>query len=427
MPINKDKVFLYFDRGIVFFLCLIIFCLPFSKAASESFTLAAFVLWVLKRVLGYRKKALWLWLPDTVLNKALGIFIAANALSVVFTVHYGLSLRGFFGKELKFLAIYFMLVEVINSSKRLKVFLSVIIASAVLMVLDAGTQYFKGVDFLRSYPLERLRASFFSASGFGGWLIVIIPLFFGLLMSKKFRHKISTIILLILTGLLLVCLSATYSRGAFVGFSAGIFFMAVCIYKKLSLKMKILWLSICAVLMVMFLFLPRPLQNKIKDNISFKFKFSQKFDERVKSIFRLDVYSNTERIMFWKEALNITRDYPLVGCGLNTYATVARQYKSFEGGGIYPHNSFLQMSAETGLLGLGSFLWLLIVFFRNGLKTFNLKKDYLTLGLLSGILAFLVHAFFDTHLYSLQLIVLFWYMLGLTVAVINLSSEKPAI
>ena len=95
---------------------------------------------------------------------------------MIFSTNFGLSLRGFFGKELKFLVIYFMLVEVINSKERLRNVLITIVASAVLMIADAGAQYFFGVDFIRGYPWQRLSASFAFASGFAGWLIVIIPL-----------------------------------------------------------------------------------------------------------------------------------------------------------------------------------------------------------------------------------------------------------
>jgi len=113
----------------------------------------------------------------------------------------------------------------------------------------------------------------------------------------------------------------------------------------------------------------------------------------------------------------------LTGCGLNTYSEVAKNYKSFEGGGIYPHNSYLQKAAEIGLLGIFAFIGILFIFFKTALRYLNQKRDFLVLGLLSGILAFLVHAFFDTHLYSLQLVVLFWYMLGLTIAVIKFKTD----
>jgi len=44
--------------------------------------------------------------------------------------------------------------------------------------------------------------------------------------------------------------------------------------------------------------------------------------------------------------------------------------------------------------------------------------------LISGVVGFLTHAFFDNHLYSLQLVVLFWFLLGLTQAAANLKEAQ---
>jgi putative inorganic carbon (hco3(-)) transporter len=425
--LTKDKIFLYCDNAIFTLLCFSIFCLPFARAGVETFTWTAIFIWIFKRILGYRADSLWGILPKTELNKALGLFIAVNVLSVIFTTNYKLSLRGFFGKELKFLAIYFMLVEVINSKKRLKIVLTTIIASAVLIVTDAGVQYYRGVDFIRGYEWARSTACFISANGFAGWLVVMVPLFLGCLISDKLFGKKFKVLLLALIIMLPICLLMTYARGAWLGFIIVIFAMAGYITKSFSLKTKII-LSAVVIILAIFLFYSQTIRDKAKSIGSFRIRpgaiSGKTINERIKSVVDLKQSANSIRIKLWKESLRITRDYPLTGCGLNTYSIVARRYKSFEGGGIYPHNSYFQMSAETGLLGLFAFLWVLFNFFRIGMLYLKQRKDYLVLGLLSGILAFLVHAFFDTHLYSLQLIVLFWYMLGLTVAVIKLDCKN---
>ena len=54
-----------------------------------------------------------------------------------------------------------------------------------------------------------------------------------------------------------------------------------------------------------------------------------------------------------------------------------------------------------------------------------MSKKYgniLLLGVMAGVLAFLVQSFFDTNLYSLQLVVLFWFMLGLGVSMFSLNA-----
>ncbi len=424
--LNRDKIFLYFDRAIITFLCFLIFYLPFAKAGVEIFVWSAIFIFILKRVLGYRAGSGWGMFPETGLNIALGIFIAVNALSMIFSSHFGLSFRGFFGKELKFIAIYFMLVEVINSKRRLKIILIAIISSAVLIVFDAGAQYFRGVDFLRGYGWARLRASFISANDFAGWLIVIVPLFLGLLAAGKTIGKGLKALLLILIILLIVCLLATYARGAWLSFIIGISLMGWYFFKNFTLKVKLSCLSLGIGLLAIFLILPQPIQTKVKAIGRIDFKVGDTVNARIKSTLKTEEGSTPIRFHLWKEALRMIRDYNFTGCGLNTYSVVARDYKSFDFGANYPHNCYLQMAAETGLFGLSAFLWVLLVFFKTGLRHFNLRKDYLVLGLLSGILAFLVQSFFDTNLYALQLVVLFWYMLGLTAAVTKLDQKELA-
>lgn len=419
---NKEKFFLYFDRLILSCLCFLIFFLPFAKAAAESFTWIAIFLWLFKRVLGYRCGVQKNFIPLTGLNNYLALFILANLLAVIFSTYIGLSLRAFFGKELKFIAIYFMLVEIISSKERLKLIFGAIIISATLIIIDGGVQYFTFVDFLRRYKRNSFCASFQTASGFAAWLIVIIPTFIGIVISKMISNVKLKILLLLLIVIQSFYLLLTLSRGAWLAFITAVIMIIFYLARDIALKVKILFSSIIICLVVVYFVLPQPIVNKVKDAIRVKIKISQTVNDRIKSIVHTGSGSNLIRIKLWKESLRIIKNYPLLGCGLNNYAVIVPSYKSFEGGGIYPHNSYLQMAAETGLLGLFSFLAVLFAFFRIGLRYLSQKRDYLVLGVLSGVLAFLIHAFFDTHLYSLQLVVLFWYMLGLSIAAINVRN-----
>ncbi len=403
----KEKIIIYCDRTIEICLYFVIFCLPFAKAGIETFVWTAISVWIIKRLLGYRAQGKLGLLPSTELNKALGIFIIINALAVVMSCNLGLSIRAFFGKILKFVILYFIVVETINDKKRLRNILLVMIISASLMVADAGVQYFSGRDFLRGFPLQRLRASFPSANGFGGWLIMFIPIFLGILATKQLNglgSRIKKIALGALVVFMLICLVLTYSRGAWLGFILGLGLIVYYIITILHHKVKMLaYLLVVACLIGIFFITPTIIK------------------ERMKSIG--DINTNLNRTSLWKEAVNIIEDFPVLGSGLNTYSVVARNYKIAEGGGIYPHNSFLQMTAETGLVGLASFVWILIVLFRSGFQTLSRKKNPLVLGILTGILAFLVQSFFDTHLYSLQLVVLFWFMMGMAVATMKLEPD----
>ena len=51
------------------------------------------------------------------------------------------------------------------------------------------------------------------------------------------------------------------------------------------------------------------------------------------------------------------------------------------------------------------------------LKISKSLNSYILIGLTAGLMGFLVHSFFDTHFYSLLLVVLFWFLAGMLAAV----------
>ena len=393
----KEKIIKNCDWIIEFCLYLLIFYLPFAKAGIEIFASIAILVWIIKNVTSH-KLQVTSYLPATGLNKALGAFIIVNAVTMGTSLHFYLSIKAFFGKVLEYIILYFIVVETINNKRRLRNIFIMILVSSMLMVADAGVQYFKGTDFLRGFASSRLTASFAAANGFAGWLIVVIPIILMMLIDMQLiRSKIKKITLGGLVILLVICLGLTYSRGAWIGCVFGLGLIGYYLIKLLRYRDKTL---LCLLMIICLV------------GISFILPLTMK--ERIKSLG--DIKSNLYRLDLWRESLNIIEDFPILGSGLNTYTTIAHYYKIQNEGGIYPHNSFLQMAAETGILGLFCFLWIVVELFKLGIQTLRRGKDILLLGILAGILGFLVQSFFDTNLYALQLAVLFWFMMGLAIA-----------
>jgi len=67
-----------------------------------------------------------------------------------------------------------------------------------------------------------------------------------------------------------------------------------------------------------------------------------------------------------------------------------------------------------------AFLWVLWRFFKQGFRMLTRLEDsneaLLLLGIMAGLLAFLVQSFFDTNLFALRLVMLFWVMMGIGVS-----------
>jgi len=417
----NNKVISFCDNTMEWCVYLLFFCLPFAKAGVGIFTVLGIAAWIGKRIAGFRSDGFQGMLPETPLQKALVVFFVVNAISVIFSADFALSFVAFFEKTIKFILIFFMVVETINTEKRFKKLIWIVLASAALIALDALAQYFNGMDFLKGYEFNgRLRASFSVGNGFAGWLIIILSFLLGLLADRNGRRWGIGVLLIALVLFLIPFLALTYSRGGWLGFMIALLAMMAYVLIRASFARRIFYLSVAAGLVVTFVILPKPVKTKINSICEAEFKSNRTLKERMLSVLNMKSGSIPIRFNLWRESLKIIKEDPLTGCGLNMYSAVARDYKSFEGGGIYPHNSYLQMAAETGLVGLASFMWMLFVFFRMSLIYLKQHKDYLMLGIVSGILGFLVQACFDTHLYSLQMVVLFWFMLGLGTAVIKM-------
>jgi len=409
------------DRAIEVCLWLLLFCLPFAKAGVELFAWLGILFWILKRCFGYRTSGRFRLVPTTPLNKVIAAYLVVNALATIFSVDHALSTRALYCKTLKFVLIYFMVVETIVDKKRLRNICLVLMSSALLMIADAIVQYHSGVDFLRGHGWARLTVSFASANDFAAWLIIVIPIFSGILLTPStqlFPRKIKWGLLMV-TILLLLCLLFTYSRGAWFGILFATVLAIGYGITRVSVRQKMKTLLLVLGLIGVVAILPQSVKGKISEVEYLDSRSRETIMERLTLI----QDSASIRGQLWHEAFSIVEDFPLLGTGLNTYSRVAPAYKVFDGGGGYPHNSFLQMTAETGLLGLGAFLWILVEFFKWGCRLLKRQTRTLVAGMLAGILAFLIQSFVDTNLYSLPLIVMFWFMLGLTVAANNVFAQ----
>ena len=134
----------------------------------------------------------------------------------------------------------------------------------------------------------------------------------------------------------------------------------------------------------------------------------------------------------WTTGWAMVQDHPILGLGLNTFMANYLTYVTGPNQGpAYAHNCFLQITAETGVIGLVSFLWFLLALFGCYLSPFKnrrgpkeLANPWLT-GLTAALLAFLVQSMFDTNLYSLRQAALFWTLAGIEICVSSGRRRRP--
>lgn len=397
MRIDKNRVNSLCDKIIEYSLYTLVLFLPASKAIVEICATLAFFAWLVKNTNNYTFR-----LPKTELNIPLFFFIALSILSVTVTTQQpDISARTFFRKTMEYVIIFFIMAETINTRKRLTNILIVILTSSFIVGLDGIFQQFTKVDFLRRFPLYagKVTSTFQFSNDLASYLITILPIPISLVIHKSTDKK-SRLSLILLSAILVVCLLFTRTRGAWLGFILGVFFVSAFNGKKAFFMAVVL-------LIFLALFSPPAVKNQIKSFASLN----------------TDV-STGDRVIIWGTAWRMFKDRPFFGHGLGTFMSVFGKYRPPDYGEIvYAHNCYLQMAAEIGIFGLLIFMWFVFRLFQRAIFKLVKTEDRFVkaafLGVIGGILAYLVHSVVDTNLYSLPLAVLFWAMAGLAAAKIS--------
>lgn len=307
-------------------------------------------------------------------------------------VYLAKSAGALFFKWMEYILVFIIAQDILrNNRKAVYRVVFILLFIAFWVSLSGLSQKFLGFEFMRGKKMLEIKEGMVAITGpfkhynnFGAYLISIFPLAFTLLIKPGMRN-IWKISLFFAALLLLVCLPFTYSRGAWLGFIGEMFIFGL-LTKKYPLIIPPL-----IILAALFLLIPA-LQER------FLFIFQKGGD--------------SGRFGLWKASLLMIKDNPFLGKGVGTYMDYFSKYMP-NAMVQYAHNCFLQIWAETGIFSLLSFLLFLVSIFITALRFYKNTKSYLILGFIMGTAGFLIHSFFDTQLYSLQLAMLFWILLGI--------------
>ena len=451
----------------------LIYFLPISIALVESFFSLGLFFFFIKRgtiffsrikeqrpASWYKKIEIFLTSFKPVsnfLNYPIGFYILVGFLSIIVSKYPFLSIKGFFFKLLEGTFLYFIFVECFSEKKQFRTFIYVFFASSVLIVSSGFFQHFTGIDFIRQHvnSNDRITSAFAHPNDFAAYLLVVCAIFFGtsFLGTNRqgslliWRWSPIQIVSCISFVLALICLGLTYSRGAWIAFFLSILFLGF-------VNWRVLPISISVILIFLFVFFPGMTDNRnivwltentlviIPENIRVKSqmdspskslppvqkndlsseeigKEKEKTEEiKVQSAFDLiKKFNASGRQILWKDAIDIIRQNPF-GTGLNTYSRIAHEHNMFWSG--YPHNCYLQLTAEMGFIGFFVFVWIMVTLLKKSFENLRHIQDTffrpIILGLLAGVLGFLMHSFVDTNFYSVQLSNLMWAVMGMIVA-----------
>jgi len=400
----KSAVIKYLDYIIYWSIILLPFSMSIAPAPLSIFEGFLAISFLAKRVL--KKEPIFV---KTAINVPLLFFFTLTCLSVLNSINYGDSLRGGIFKLIRYILVFFIMVNEINDTRHIKRIIVAVSAGMLLASFDGIWQVFIGRDFIRGYApvvnigLVRATAAFKDSNTFGIYLSGLAPLIFGLaIYCRKGREKILFILisLIVLIGIIL-----TYSRPTLLAIYLALLFLGMAKKNRVLVTFLILFLLASPFI------LPKSVKDWAKGVDYNPFRFM----------------CNDDRIAVYRNSLHMIKEHPFIGLGANTYMKNYKKYREpveyrniVTKDYMYAHNNFLHMASEIGLLGLGIFIWLLYKLFRECRRIYKkLDDDYLkiaSISLLACLLAFLVNGLTESSLYYARVALIFWYICGLSLA-----------
>jgi O-antigen ligase len=125
------------------------------------------------------------------------------------------------------------------------------------------------------------------------------------------------------------------------------------------------------------------------------------------------------RLDLWRSSLEMVRDHPLLGIGLDNFAYLYQHDYLREGAAAepnlsHPHNWLLHVWLELGLLGLVAFGWLVARFgFLSRAALGNAEARWVVAGAAGAMVDLLIHGLIDNSYFLVDLAFVFWLGLAL--------------
>ncbi len=249
------------------------------------------------------------------------------------------------------------------------------------------------------------------------YLIISIPVVLCFAAVERTPHR--SALMAISASLMMLLLLYTRTRGAWVGLAAALVPASILVGLRKELRSSILSSKprfVSALTIVIVLFVAGPVQHRMEQRDNYGFD-ERKTDLSTTASQVFAPAGARGRLIVWRRTLDMIVDHPLSGVGLGGWMFHYPPYDRGEWITRYsapqrPHNDFLWILSETGVVGLALYAWILGLIGTHLWRT----NDIRGLGMLTGAVAYLGHSFFSFPRERVASTMLFWVVLGLVVS-----------
>lgn len=322
----------------------------------------------------------------------------------LYSFSYSFDIVSSFKELSRYLSIFFSFIlggMLIKKSEQLTVLIKVIIFSSLIPAGVALSQYFSGTGLLENGD-NRLLGTMAHPNMLAFYLLLPITLSIFIFLNVK-KNRLESYAYLMVALFLIFILVFTYTRGAYVALILIFLLIGLLKFKKFLLVAGLSFLFFYAV--------------------------SLPFQERFNTLFKADPYGSISwRIGLYRDSLGYIKESPIIGYGLGLAEEVISRNRDFRLGATQPHNDYLRVTLDGGLVGLGFYLILiatllfeLFLFYK---KETRPRLKMLNVFLLAFSLSLYAMSLGDNILNDTTLEWQFWALVGALLA--TQAIKKPA-
>ncbi len=358
------------------------------------------------------------WLAKVALNKDMGVFIKTPMNKPIFAYLvvslFATVLGMFLGnvkplvgllynvKYFQYFLIFFMVTSYLKRMKTLKRYLRLLFITAFVVTIYAIVQIPSGVRV--SSPFEGEGGE---ANTLGGYLVIIMFLVIGMMTGVKKKTTIFGLGLFLI--LMLIPFAYTLSRSSWLAFFPAIVTMIIISKKRNSI---ILVLVLIAAISPIFM--PRA----VLERVDYTFSKENEMREDVVDFGETSLDPSTSmRIQSWSLTLKQWMERPILGWGVT--------------GAGFKDAQFFRVLAETGIVGLSLFIWVLVGIFKTAKQSLaRIEESHFPVyhGILVGFIAsyfgLLTHAIGANTFIIVRIMEPFWFMMAVVVILPDLLEKE---
>ena len=346
-------------------------------------------------------------------NRAVIFLYLIMVLSLVISQSQVSTIKAFIRDTGYIVTAYYLIPRYIDSEKRLKqLVIGCLIAHSLLTLYGFGTQAVMGI---RIY--SRIANPFFIEHCIYAAFLVItfsfVLAYYLDLSSGPVRNGLG-----IITAVIGCAIILTFVRAAWFSVVILLIYYLTQFHKRKSAV---------DLIIILLMFLIAGLILLLTTDLGTM--FLQRFD----TLTDLHYVANYDRLDRWIAAWEMWKDNPILGVGWGAYPDLYPYYSLLPGAyssqiRMGAHNLYLELMAETGIVGISVFFYLIYTFFYQSVSIKRRARSsfyrVFLIGMQGAMITYLIHAFLNNLGPSDKMGITFWFLLGMVPTMRFLVDEE---